>query len=177
MNGREGNETDLDGRLGGLREMVRDLEAGKHVEDALLGAFRSERAAPARRPSAWWPAWALAAAIAVIVTVSLVAWLHREDSQPVPTAAVAPPAPRPEVAVLPEPPPASPRPVVEEFIPLVPDLSWGPGEAAQILRVSMPRAALQSFGLPVDEDRVFETVRADILVGQDMVVRAIRIVR
>jgi hypothetical protein len=51
-----------------------------------------------------------------------------------------------------------------------------PGEGAQVLRVTMPRTALQSLGLPVDENVVFETVRADIVVGQDMVARAIRLV-
>ena len=72
---------------------------------------------------------------------------------------------------------AQAREVTGEFIPLVPDQTWTPGESGQIMRVSMPRTALQSFGLPVDESRAFEIVKADIVVGQDMVARAIRIVR
>jgi len=177
-------EPDVSESLRGLRESVRGLGAGERVEAALVEAFRSELATQARRPDRWWPKWALAAAAAVVVTAGLLVLLRREDAQPAPAAAVRPPLVKAEVVERPVAPsrrvearPATAPAVEAEFIPLVPDLAWGPGEGTQIMRVSMPRAALQSFGLPVDEDRAFEMVRADIVVGHDMVARAIRLVR
>ena len=124
----------------------------------------------------------------VMVVAGLAVLLNRRTAPPQPALIVPPqPAPAPEPlktiantartgprAVRPR---ARVREVAGEFIPLVPDQTWSPGESGQIMRVSMPRTALQSFGLPVDESRAFEIVKADIVVGQDMVARAIRIVR
>jgi hypothetical protein len=73
--------------------------------------------------------------------------------------------------------PAQPKEVATEFIPLVHDPFWAPGESAQLLRVRMPRSSLAGFGLPLNEERVTETVRADVIVGQDGIVRAIRFVQ
>jgi hypothetical protein len=53
------------------------------------------------------------------------------------------------------------------------------GEAlrVQVIRVEMPRPALIAFGLPVNVERVDELVKADLLVGEDGLARAIRFVR
>jgi hypothetical protein len=180
-------ESDLEAGLEALKRATKDGCAPERVEAALIAAFR-ERARAASRPAAtFWPPWALAAAM-VMVVAGLAVLLNHRTAPPLPLAVVAP-----QPAVAPEPPktiadtprtvPRAVRPrarvreVAGEFIPLVPDQTWRPGESGQIMRVSMPRTALQSFGLPVDESRAFETVKADIVVGQDMVARAIRIVR
>jgi hypothetical protein len=47
----------------------------------------------------------------------------------------------------------------------------------QVVRVELPRSALQSFGLPVNAERAGERVKADVLLGHDGVARAIRFVR
>jgi hypothetical protein len=47
----------------------------------------------------------------------------------------------------------------------------------QMIRVEMPRPALIAFGLPVNVERVDEPVKADLLVGEDGLARAIRFVR
>jgi len=151
MNTQEFDEAVLDGRLGELKLAMENVAAPERVEAAVVAAFRGRRAAPVRH---WWPSWALAAAAVVLMIGA--AWIVFRGGAPAPAPAAAP---------------------VAEFIPLVPDVALRPGESAQMVRVSMPRTALQSFGLPVDENRAFETVRADIIVGQDMVARAIRIVR
>jgi hypothetical protein len=168
--------------LKGLRESVRGLEAGERVEAALVEAFRTERPGTAPPAAPWWPKWALAAAAAVLVAVAVLSMMRREDTPPVPVAVSQPPAVRSETPEPPQPqrvarPAGRPQVTTGEFIPLVPDLRWEPGESAQIMRVSFPREALQSFGFPVNENRASEMVRADILVGHDMVARAIRIVR
>jgi len=48
----------------------------------------------------------------------------------------------------------------------------GPG---RLVRVGMPRAALVSWGWPLEGDVAGETVEADVLVGEDGVARAIRV--
>jgi hypothetical protein len=169
----------LDERLRAFKEATGNFSAPGRVEAAVLAAFRRRDMRPAVRT---WPRWALAAAAAVIVVAGVALLLNREPARqaPVPPVAVDQrEAPEAVASAVPAPPPmrARPRQAVQAFIPLVPDLTWAPGESAQVMRVSMPRSALQSFGLPVDETRAFEIVRADIIVGQDMVARAIRVVR
>jgi len=173
-------EKELDERLQALKQAMEAMAAPDRVEAAVVAAFRRRDMRPARRD---WPRWALAAAAIVVAGVALL--LNREPVRQAPAPALPPVAvdrrevPEVVASAVPAAPPrrARQRQAVQEFIPLVPDLTWGPGESAQVMRVSMPRSALQSFGLPVDETRAFETVRADIIVGQDMVARAIRVVR
>ena len=50
-------------------------------------------------------------------------------------------------------------------------------EGGQVLRVELPRSALASFGLPVNEDRLNERIKADVVIGNDGIARAIRFVR
>ncbi len=45
------------------------------------------------------------------------------------------------------------------------------------MRVAMPRSVLPSFGLPLNQERVYEPVKADVIVGADGIVRAIRFVK
>lgn len=46
-----------------------------------------------------------------------------------------------------------------------------------VYRVEMPRATIAQFGLPLTPNAINATVTADLMVGQDGVVRAIRFVR
>jgi hypothetical protein len=50
-------------------------------------------------------------------------------------------------------------------------------EGGQVLRVELSRSALASFGLPVNEERLNERVKADVIIGNDGIARAIRFVR
>ena len=50
-------------------------------------------------------------------------------------------------------------------------------DGGQLVRVEMPRSALVSFGLPMNIERANERIKADVLIGNDGVARAIRFVR
>lgn len=70
------------------------------------------------------------------------------------------------------------REVVTEFIPLGNgDYSASDDAGQQVVRVELPRSALSSIGLPVSADRAGERIKADVLVGEDVLARAIRFVR
>ena len=67
--------------------------------------------------------------------------------------------------------------VATDFIPLTHRGSFAQWEGGQIVRVELPRTALASFGLPVNPERAGERVKADVVVGNDGMARAIRFVR
>ena len=67
--------------------------------------------------------------------------------------------------------------IATEFLPLTYDGNMSQLDDGQVVRVELPRSALQSFGLPVNAERVGERVKADVLLGHDGVARAIRFVR
>lgn len=50
-------------------------------------------------------------------------------------------------------------------------------ENGQLVRVEMPRVTLLSFGLPMNLERAREPIKADILLGNDGIARAIRFVQ
>ena len=64
-----------------------------------------------------------------------------------------------------------------EFLPLTYGSNLAQIEDGQVVRVELPRSALQSFGFPVNAERAGERVKADVLLGHDGVARAIRFVR
>ena len=67
--------------------------------------------------------------------------------------------------------------IATAFIPLAEGRGLAPADSLQLVRVELPRAALVSFGLPMNVERVDQRVKADLLVGNDGVARAIRFVR
>jgi len=62
-----------------------------------------------------------------------------------------------------------------EFIPIVYDPE--PIERGQIVRIRLPLAALASFGLPVNEEHAGDAIRADVVLGEDGLARAVRFVK
>ena len=52
-----------------------------------------------------------------------------------------------------------------------------PAQDLQVLRVRIPRTRIQALGWPVNVDRLDERVLADVMVGEDGVARAIRLVQ
>jgi hypothetical protein len=149
-----------------LAEADRDLEAPERVELRLRDVFRKRYARQK------WPYLAIAAAI-----VAAVLLYPRPKLQTMEIAVVTPPVP-----VLPVAKPVPPRvrrvkppqEVMTEFFPLMDDPP--PFERGELLRVSLPAAAMRGVGLPVSEERLTETVQADVLVGQEGLARAIRFV-
>lgn len=62
-----------------------------------------------------------------------------------------------------------------DFVQLATGDNSAPLESGQMVRVSVPRAALAALGLPVNAERAGELVKADILLAHDGTARAIRL--
>jgi hypothetical protein len=67
--------------------------------------------------------------------------------------------------------------VTTEFMPLAYDYPSSQMARGHIVRVELPRSAMASFGLPVNQERAESRVKADVLIGEDGLARAIRFVR
>ena len=72
---------------------------------------------------------------------------------------------------------ASAQEIATDFITLTQAGPYTEAEESHLVRVELPRSALASFGLPVNAETAGGRVKADVLVGQDGLARAIRFVR
>jgi hypothetical protein len=194
----------LEQALKTLREADAGRGASNLTEIRLRAAFREHHAR--RRRKWWWPAWTWASAAAVAASVvfavsRLVSPVEVQappavvvkapEPAAVPPAGSAPAAAAPAVAkraakkparaeVRPDPLDASvaagTRRDLDGFIaiPYAPPLTVH--DPRQVVRVRVPRQSLRSLGIPVNEERMFERVPADLLMGVDGVPRAIRFV-
>ena len=174
------NENDLKNALRRLAASM-PREAPACVEQRLLEQFRRRR--QVRRRMVWASASSVGAAIAAgIFTVFFMI-----------PAAPGPPPP----AIVHVPPPALKQPVktvvarraarrktpqaqpsraevATTFYPLPDADSLPPADHATVMRVRLPRSAMRMVGLPVNEERVNERIQADVVLGQDGLVRAVR---
>ncbi|MEK6286143.1 MAG: hypothetical protein AABO57_10415 [Acidobacteriota bacterium] len=66
--------------------------------------------------------------------------------------------------------------IATDFIPLMNRDSLAQLDSGQVMRVELPRSALISFGLPMNMERANERIKADVVVGNDGLARAIRFV-
>lgn len=191
---------DLD-PLAALREAARSVPEPDwdRMEERLLGAFAakgdmvpamSARAVRARR----WR-WASAAAA---VLVAAVTWIPSDPPRSVP--APAPPKPRetatqtaaPKESAPPPTPPRATRParparrperaaVVDPgphfagFVALPTAAALPYFESGHIVRIELAITELPSYGLDLPPDAAPSAVKADLLVGQDGLPRAIRL--
>jgi hypothetical protein len=73
--------------------------------------------------------------------------------------------------------PAADAEIATDFIPLMNRETLAQMDGGQVMRVELPRSALMSFGLPMDMERAAERIKADVVVGNDGLARAIRFVR
>jgi hypothetical protein len=73
--------------------------------------------------------------------------------------------------------PGATNEIATEFIPLTNREALAQMDGGQVMRVELPRSALMSFGLPMDMERATERIKADVVVGNDGLARAIRFVR
>ncbi len=67
--------------------------------------------------------------------------------------------------------------IATDFIPLVNRETFSEMDGGQVMRVELPRSVLMSYGLPMSMDRATERIKADLVVGNDGLARAIRFVR
>jgi anti-sigma factor RsiW len=70
----------------------------------------------------------------------------------------------------------APREFVTQFFPVMQGDELIPLEGGQLVRVRMPRSNLISLGIPFNQERASETIKADVLVSNDGLARAIRLV-
>src|SRR5574341_304193 len=68
------------------------------------------------------------------------------------------------------------REIVTQFFPVIQGSELIPLESGQIIRVRMPRSNLIPLGIPYSQERADETIQADVLVSNDGLARAIRLV-
>jgi hypothetical protein len=174
--------------LEALRRADRNKKAPARVEDKLLAAYRSRQREPGSSR------WQLVAAVAAAALVAvLVGRLYSERREMVHPNAASAWKPAPAVTVVRHAQASAapsvlavarkrnvvqvqeaPREIVTDFFPLMdvaPPLGRG-----ELLRVAVPASAMRSVGLPVREDRLDEPVQADVLIGEEGMVRAIRFV-
>ncbi len=64
-----------------------------------------------------------------------------------------------------------------DFVSLNGDGRTSPIESGQLVRVQLNRASLASLGLPMNAERAGETVKAEVLLSEDGIARAIRLIR
>ncbi len=149
------------------------------IEATLLRACH--RAAQARRRRIAVMAGALAAALAGVL------FLMRPQAMPVvthaqPVIAAAKPLPVQTAPV------AASRPrhrkvrrptqtAAVEFIPIPYAAPLDAGERAQLLRVSMPVTTLTSWGFQIDAGDPDRVINADVVVGENGLARAVRLIR
>lgn len=176
-----------------------DQDAGPGPESEILLRSIFRRRANEARTRRFLVGWSLAAAAGLLVLLvgpKVVSDWSRPQPRSAPPAATRPEAVHPAELT---PPPASPaqlprrdprswnyrelqaanrtvHEVATQFIPLPYGETMPPIERGAVVRVKLPSSALAAFGLPVIQDRVEDRVQADVLVGEDGMARAIRLV-
>src|SRR5262245_51957020 len=70
----------------------------------------------------------------------------------------------------------APSEFVTPFFPVMQGGELIPLEGGQLVRVRMPRSNLIPLGIPLDQERASETIKADVLLSYDGLARAIRLV-
>ncbi len=69
-----------------------------------------------------------------------------------------------------------PREIDTRFLPLMAASPLEPTESGHLIRVNLPRSTMGRFGFPISSEKIEEPVKADVLIGEDGVARAIRFV-
>jgi len=171
---------------------------------AQTAATASSTVIPAQGRTGRWSNWKLAAAAGILILISVMAIIWKSTNSRMPQRqerAVAPtpvntpgpqsepPAGRDQVAD--EQPKNLPKrvrrrvsvkspdeaEVVTQFFPLREGEDLTTLDSLQVVRVELPGSALGEVGLPFDPETVNEPVKADVVLGQDGLARAIRFVR
>src|SRR5271165_1520502 len=148
-------------------------DAPPGLEARLVREFRRRGAMRRYRTAAW-----IGAAVAVAAGLIAIVVLRPQEPGRPPLLVAQIPAPpirktaRPAAVTVKRRPDRAAAPQTTQFYPL-PAVD-GPLEYGAVMRVELPRSAMRMVGLPVNEERMFERVQADVLVGQDGTARAVR---
>ncbi len=161
----------------------------------------------ASRRKTSWPRWALAAAATILAFIALTMWwwqqsakpaneelANEEKSAPAQTPSpqsptLDPVAPTPDSRVAPQPAKAAPRrsraldlkandqELASEFIPLTLAADEQAMANGTLVRLEMSRDKLIAMGLPLQVEGGRQTVNAEVMMGDNGVAYAIRVVR
>jgi len=172
----------LEFALDSLAVQDRGERASARVEAALIAEFRRQHAESAhpRRNLRLRTALAMAAALILAIGVTVPFWMnHRSPATGSPVAIVNPVSTSAGVAGANEVPVDNSSPDSEyttDFISLPYADDPGTLEGGAVVRVTLSRSALASFGLPVAGMGSSEQIPADIALSEDGVPQAIRLV-
>jgi hypothetical protein len=168
-------------RLEELRRAMSDFEAPARIKPAVLEAFRARK----RKPAVY--RWGAIAACAALIAAGLYwSWPRPVRAPELRVSAPKTPpllvtsteherrAPRRRLSRAPH---RQPRETATGFFALPFAAPLSPEDAVQVVRVTLPRSAMRSVGLPVNEERLYERVPADVVLGQDGIARAVRFVK
>jgi hypothetical protein len=174
--------------LSSLGELTRAAETPSRVEMRLRQEFRMRhRAVPARR-AATIAAWTLSAAAILIAGISWQNWAKARQGEiakqgkTVPSTLAKDSARDAQVPIA----LAGSSPVLSATalsaeasagdFTLLPGAFPGGTDDAAVVRVRMQRGALGAFGLPVNEERAGDVILVDLLVGDDGLPQAVKLV-
>jgi hypothetical protein len=146
----EQQERELTAGLQALADSTRQASCSAAVEEAIMRAFPPRADAP--RPAA---ARLLPLAAALVFAVAGALWIARSAKQPGFDQDVGP---------------------LTDFIAMPLASALPTMESASVIRVTLPVAALPSYGIAIVPEMTQELVQADLLVAQDGHPRAIRLV-
>lgn len=174
------------------------------LESRLLAEFRTRKPKSARNIRTWWMAAAAAITLITLIAGASI-WNNNQPQKPAvvfdrpePLRPAPKPAPAPSQlanAITPQPignrrtpkrfkPPvrevvpvtsASTQEVYTEFFPL----EEGPIsiDRGSVVRVRVPRSAMFRVGLPVNMNRLNDSIQADLVLSEDGIARAVRFVQ
>jgi len=162
------------------------MEAPMQVEERLRGTFREHHRSleRAQRVRWRWAEWMTLAAAAVVLVVA--GWWNfsrgHVSVKPNVVSAVSPVTngtassdgngAAEQMAVV-----DAAEDFGGDFVPVPYGEGMSPDDSGLVVRVSMTRGALGNLGYPVDEGQAGELVQADVLVGEDGLPRAVRLVQ
>ncbi|MGO9641425.1 MAG: hypothetical protein ACLP1Y_08995 [Candidatus Acidiferrales bacterium] len=186
-------ERTLDEQLGELAASYGESQPPARLEQTLLIAFRdrlNERRS--KRPAlqfvaAYWR-WLAATALATAAVLALIAVLHHRSTAGITAHAIAPQSSPASAQAAPSGGALSASNASSAALTASADTTWTNGfvalpdsavgdslEGGAILRIEMPASALASLGLPTTGAEGDQLIPADVVVGQDGTLRAIRL--
>jgi hypothetical protein len=151
-------QTKLTSSLKNLREHTADLQPPAELQQTLLTKFHRLQNKKSKINILW--IGRIAAAFVCISLVSALVWRLKQQSPTTPTA---------------EKPAIQSREITSGFIPLMHGELAGNG--VQIVRVRLPRSSLLDLGFPVNMDRPDEMIEADVVLGEEGLPHAIRLIQ
>lgn len=166
----------------GLRAVagkLRRIEAPARVEARLVAAFRAQSGIAAsgsrsfRGRAPWMPVLTWAAAVAAVFALAVLLIRGRQPDLPAPAVSRGP-----ELALNTMPAEfgnVDGASLVESgFIPLPNAAQIDPNEEVNLVRVEVPRSAMIALGYDVKPEEASDSVKADVMLGNDGLARAVR---